>query len=210
MTETCPYHRWAPVDRLPRIIGILFRLQNKLHLSFTRAAVLDEEVCNHREDANQRAEKILDVYGNHILRLAYSYLHNMSDAEEVLQDTLIQFLKSLPEFENDRHEKAWLLRVAVNLSKNRIRYNKLRYTDELQETLEKDNNENLSFVWEAVKLLPPHYREVIHHFYYEGYPTAQIAEILHRKESSVRSDLRRGRMKLKEILKGAYDFEEIL
>lgn len=210
MTEICPYHRPASVNRFARLIDTLFRLQNRLYLSFTRTATLDEEAKIQREDTNQRVEKILDIYGNHILRLAYSYLHNMSDAEEVLQDTLIQFLKSMPEFENDRHEKAWLLRVAVNLSKNKIRYNKLRYTDELLETLEKENNENLSFVWEAVKLLPPHYREVIHLFYYEGYPTAQIAEILHRKESSVRSDLRRGRMKLKEILKGAYDFEEIL
>lgn len=209
MTEICLHHHPTTADRIARIINRLFHLRNELQVSLTRSAV-QEEACNHREAANQRVEKILDVYGNDILRMAYSYLHNMSDAEEVLQDTLIQFLKSTPEFENDRHEKAWLLRVAVNLSKNRIRYNKLRYTDELQETLEKENNENLSFVWEAVKSLPSHYREVIHLFYYEGYPTAQIATILHRKESSVRSDLRRGRMKLKEILKGAYDFEEIL
>ena len=159
------------------------------------------EARMHQAETNGRAEVILTRFGDSILRYAYTYLHNMSDAEEVLQDTLVQFLKTAPEFESENHEKAWLLRVAANLSKNRIRYNKLRETDEL--------NDELSFVWEAVKSLPVKYREVIHLFYHEGYQTAQIAKVLGRNESTVRSDLRRGREKLKEVLKGEYDFEKI-
>lgn len=156
---------------------------------------------------NRQAESLLDQYGNRILRLAYSYLHNMSDAEEVLQDTLIQYLKTAPELKSEEHRKAWLLHVAGNLSKNRIRYNKVRCADELSETLAAEEREDLSFVWEAVKVLPEKYREVIHLFYYEGYRTKQIAEILNRKETTVRSDLLRGREQLRTILKEAYDFE---
>ena len=167
------------------------------------------EARMHQAETNGRAEMILTRFGDSILRYAYTYLHNMSDAEEVLQDTLVQFLKTAPEFESENHEKAWLLRVAANLSKNRIRYNKLRETDELNDELVAEEREDLSFVWEAVKSLPVKYREVIHLFYHEGYQTAQIAKILGRNESTVRSDLRRGREKLKEVLKGEYDFEEI-
>lgn len=167
------------------------------------------EARMRQAETNGRAEMILTRFGDSILRYAYTYLHNMSDAEEVLQDTLVQFLKTAPEFESENHEKAWLLRVAANLSKNRIRYNKLRETDELNEELVTEEREDLSFVWEAVKSLPVKYREVIHLFYHEGYQTAQIAKVLGRNESTVRSDLRRGREKLKEVLKGEYDFEEI-
>ncbi|WP_310601545.1 RNA polymerase sigma factor [Anaerosporobacter sp.] len=174
------------------------------------SSLYQESAFEEIQSVNERAERLLDTHGNSILRLAYSYLHNMSDAEEVLQDTLIQFLKTAPIFENVTHEKAWLLRVAANLSKNRIEYNKLRRTDELDENLIAEMREDLSFVWEAVKSLPDKYREVVHLFYYEGYPTAQIANILGKKESSIRSDLRRGRTKLKKILKEAYDFEEII
>lgn len=113
----------------------------------------------------------MDSYGNHILRLAYSYLHNLNDAEEILQDTLLQYLKKAPSFESDEHEKAWLLCVASNLSKNRVNYNKVRYADELEEALIADKREDLSFVWEAVKELPEKYRAVIHLHYYEGYQT---------------------------------------
>ena len=56
------------------------------------------------------------------------------------------------------------------------------------------------------KNLPMKYREVIHLFYYEGYSTAQVADILKKNEATVRSHLHRGRAKLKKILEEAYDF----
>lgn len=161
-----------------------------------------------REKVNAQAERLLEQYGNSVLRLAYSYLHNMADAEEILQESLIQFLKTAPRLENERHEKAWLLRVAGNLSKNRIAYNRLRRADELDEALAAEEREDLSFVWEAVKGLPVRDREVIHLFYYEGFSTGEIAQILGQKEATVRSRLVRGRGKLREVLKEAYDFEE--
>lgn len=157
---------------------------------------------------NRQAAHLLDAYGDSVLRYAYSYLHNRSDAEEVLQDTLIQFLKTAPKLDSAAHEKAWLLRVAANLSKNRLKYNAIRRTDELSEELAAENREDLSFVWEAVKALPEPYRAAIHLFYYEGFTTAQIADIQGKKESSIRSDLHRGREKLREILKEAYDFDQ--
>ena len=158
-------------------------------------------------DFNTRAEHFMDAYGNAILRLAYSYVHNMEDAEDVLQDTLIRVLQADPEFESEAHEKAYLLKTAANLAKNKIEYNKRRETDELNDELVSQEKEDLSFVWEAVKKLPDTSREVIHLFYEEGYQTSQIAEILGRNESTVRSDLKRGRERLKEILKEEYDFD---
>ena len=157
--------------------------------------------------AGNLAADALDTYGNAILRCAYSYLHNMSDAEEILQDTLLKLLTAQPEFESEEHKKAWLLRTAANLSKNRIQYNALRCCDELSDDLAEEGREDLSFVWDAVKQLPTHLREVIHLHYCEGYSTEEIGKILNRNPSTVRSDLRRGRERLKTVLKEAYDFE---
>ena len=137
--------------------GICFWIRwiaEKVWSGYRAAEVEAEEDEKSVRAFHQNAERLLDTYGNTVLRMAYSYLHNMSDAEEILQET-----------------------------------------------------EDLSFLWEAVKQLPEANREVIHLFYYEGYPTAQIAKILNRRESTVRSDLRRGRERLKKILKEEYDFE---
>ena len=167
-----------------------------------------QEVLINQETINQQAERLLTDYGNNVLRLAYAYLHNMNDAEEILQDTLIQFLKTAPTLDSPKHEKAWLLRVAANLSKNRIDYNQRRLADELNEELVAKEREDLSFVWEEVKALPINQREAVHLFYYEGYTTAEIGKMLGRRESTVRSDLRRGRARLQGALKEAYDFGE--
>ena len=177
---------------------------------YARTVLFAAKVINifsREDDTGVTAEHLLDTYGDAMLRMAYSYLHNMEDAEEVVQDVLIQFLKETPTFNGSVHEKAWCLRVAANLAKNRIKYNKIRMTDELNDELITEEREDLSFVWEAVRSLPDKYREVIHLFYYEGYSTAEIAGILHRNEATVRSHLARGRAQLKSILKEAYDFE---
>ena len=186
--------------------GICFWIRwiaEKVWSGYRAAEVEAEEDEKSVRAFHQNAERLLDTYGNTVLRMAYSYLHNMSDAEEILQETLIKYLTVQPELHGSEHEKAWLLRVAAN----RLDYNRLRATDELEETLVSQEREDLSFLWEAVKQLPEANREVIHLFYYEGYPTAQIAKILNRRESTVRSDLRRGRERLKKILKEEYDFE---
>lgn len=153
------------------------------------------------------AEKYLKQYGNSMLRFAYTFIHNTEDAEEIVQDAIIKVLHAAPVFENDKHEKAYIMQTVANLSKNRIEYNKLRFADELDENLKADEREDLSCVWEAVKMLPEKYRAVVHLFYYEGYSTEEISKVLKKNHSTVRSDLNRARKKLKEILKEEYDFE---
>lgn len=207
MLESCLYKRPGFGAEIKWVKRGIYKFCNKCFLLFSHENALAEKENNH-EGIVQQTERIFNDYGNSILRLAYSYLHSMGDAEEVLQETLIRFLKTNPVFENKSHEKAWLLRVASNLSKNQIKYNELRSTDELSDNLIADNRKDLSFVWEAVKALPVKYRKAIHLFYHEGYSSAQIAQILGKNESTVRSDLRRGRATLKKLLKEGYDFEE--
>lgn len=179
---------------------LLRRLTQALGRLFFSADETTPPLQPSRAKVNERATALLDRHGESILRLAYSYLHNQSDAEDILQDTLIQYLRTSPTLESPAHEKAWLLRVAGNLSKNLLRAQGYRQADQLEETLVAQEREDLSYVWEAVKALPVPYRETIHLYYYEGYSTAQIAQILDQKESTVRSRLKRGREKLKPLL----------
>ncbi|MBR4430658.1 MAG: sigma-70 family RNA polymerase sigma factor [Clostridiales bacterium] len=197
----------------PRFILTAIRLVSVLFADAGSGSLTGAEISAETEQERIEREtvEIMDQLGNAILRLAYSYLHNMEDAEDILQETLIKFVTTKPVFENEKHRKAWLLTVTANLAKNRIEYNKIRSGEELNEEIAgaapEEEEDDLSFVWEAVKKLPDNQREVIHLFYQEGYKTAEIAKILGRKESTVRSDLKRAREKLKEILKEADDFE---
>ena len=176
----------------------------------------DSNYTEHREatlgSQNQETpelSRIIKSYGDSILRVSYSYLRSMSDAEDILQDTLIQLLRYKPAFVSTEHEKAWLLKVAINLSKNRLKSAWFKKTQPLtKEEFPEPLSEELSYVWEAVSQLPIQYREVIHLFYEEDYTTAEISKLLEKKEVTVRSMLYRARKRLKEILKEDYDFED--
>lgn len=171
---------------------------------FADAAQVDSTSISN--DVSTVATRLMQTYGNQLLRFAYTYVHNYEDAEDIVQETLISYMRTAPVFENEKHEKSWLFTVAANHSKNKIKSNNIRRADELNEELVAEKKEDLSFLWEAVKSLPEDYREVIHLFYQEDYTTAQIATVLKRRESTVRSQLKRARDKLKEILKEEYDF----
>ena len=200
--------------KLPYLFRLFLRAEERILAAMkafltggTAEAEEQGDAALGQDEINAKAAQLLDKYGNKILRLAYSYLRNMADAEDIVQDTLIQYLRKPLVFSDETHEVAWLMRVAANLSKNRIRYNSYRTTDELNEELAAEEREDLSFVWEAVNSLPVPYREIVHLYYYEGYSTMQIASILSKKESTVRSCLARGRAKLKSILQKEYDFD---
>lgn len=188
--------------------SIFTRILDRIRLAIINAAAAEQrEAEAYDAEADAQAERVFRQYGNNILRCAYMYLHSMEEAEDILQETMIKYLDSPRRFNDENHEKAWLLRVAANLSKNRLAFGKRHPSDELDEALAAEHREDLSFVWEAVKSLPVKYREVIHLFYYEGFSTAQAAKLLGKNESTVRSLLKRGREQLKSVLKEAYDFE---
>lgn len=173
---------------------------------FGRRRTPEEQEAEDKRNA--QAEFLIDQYGSSILRLAYSYLQNRSDAEEVLQDTLLAYLEKAPQFESLEHQKRWLLAVARNTALHRADYNKVRETSELNEELAAEHREDLSFVWDAVRQLPTEDREVIHLFYAEGMTSQEIASVLQEKETTIRSRLARARGKLKTVLQEAYDFDD--
>lgn len=182
------------------------KLTSRWNCGYAHAVAKDS--TEEKEGIQYKTERLFEEHGTAILRLSYSYLHNLTDAEDVLQDTLLQYMRSVPRFENAAHEKAWLLRVAINISKNKIKSKEKLDDAELDEGLLSDDEQDLKFVWEAVSSLTVIYREVLHLFYQEGYSTAQIARILDKKETTIRSLLHRAREKLKIVLKEDYDFAE--
>jgi len=148
----------------------------------------------------------LEHYGDMLLRLAYSYMKNIHDAEDAVQDVFVQLLKNIEIFESDDHKKHWLIRVTRNICKNKLKSAWLKKQVELTDLPYYDEYKDSNVLNQVIKL-PLKYREIIHLYYYEGYNTVEISNILDRKEATVRSLLSRGRIMLKKELKEEYDFE---
>ena len=132
----------------------------------------------------------------------------MADAEEVLQDTLVQFLKTAPVFLNKAHEKAWLLRVTINRCHDLTRAARQKDT-ELDENLPAPDQMEDGSVLDAVRALPENYRNAVYLHYYEGYTAAEVGRMLGAPTNTVLSWLRRARAQLHTMLKEEIEDEVV-
>ncbi len=135
-----------------------------------------------------------------VWNVCVSLLHDPADTEDMVHDTFLRLLESSKAFESEAHEKAWLIVTARNVCRNELKRSRRRDVPEVERA---DPTPLLDETLLAVRALPEKYRLPLYLFYYEGYPTADIARLLRRPDASIRSDLRRGRMLLKQALGGA-------
>lgn len=151
---------------------------------------------------DQNVEKYVRLYHTTLYRVAFSYLRSRADAEDVCQDAFLRLMNYPGEFPTDEDCKRWLIRVAVNLSKNLLKYR--RTHGEPQDPLDSADipaePAAESELLPLIKTLPPEYGAVIHLFYYEGYSAREIAQILDISVTAVTSRLSRGRRRLKLLL----------
>jgi len=161
----------------------------------------------------QPVEVLIEKYKNNIYVIAFNVCKNAQDAEDVVQDTFIQYISIKKDFETEQHIRAWLIRVAINKAKNKnntfFRRNTLPLEDYMETLIfESSESSELSELFETVMKLSEKYRVVIHLFYYEDYSVNEIADILKISVSNVKVRLSRGRRLLRETLKEVWENDE--
>ena len=153
---------------------------------------------------------LIDEYQSHLYRIAFNICKNKEDAEDIVQDTFVQYHIANKEYDDEAHIRAWLMRVTINKSRNTLRSFWRRHRQSLESYMEELNfpDSQSEELFEAVMKLPEKQRTVIHLFYYEDYSIKEIADILKLSESNVKTRLTRGRAMLKEQLKEAWNDEQ--
>ena len=151
-------------------------------------------------------EELIQIYNRHVktvYRVCFMFMKNQSYTEDMVQNTFLRLMQDKTVFQSEEHEKAWLIRTATNLCKDHFKHwwSKTVGMDHVNDTAV-----NQEFVadsnLEMVLALPPKYKTPIYLYYYEGYSTVEIARILKKKESTVRSWLHKGRNLLRMEMEG--------
>ncbi|MCR2804090.1 RNA polymerase sigma factor [Paenibacillus soyae] len=158
------------------------------------------------KDSSELGESVQQAvirYSDSLIRIAFTYVKNMADAEEVAQEVFLAYLQKAPAFASPEHEKAWLIRTAINKSKNAVKSGWFRSRNPIPEDLSYMPEEEQDII-HAVLALDKKYRLPIHLHYYEGYSLEEIAGILQTKPATVGTWLARGRKHLKEALGGLW------
>ena len=145
---------------------------------------------------NQYLEKMIEKYSNMIYRLALIRTKTKENSEDVYQEVFLHLAKKMPDFKSEEHEKAWLIRVTINCSKNLLNSKFFKNTSELKEDIPFETEEKHN-IYYSVQKLPIKYKTIVHLYYYENYKIKEISQILKMKENTVKSYLARAREKLK-------------
>lgn len=149
------------------------------------------------EEAQEELSRVYDCYGAMLYRLCMVLLCNREDAEDAVQETFCSYLRAKPVFESGEHEKAWLIRVATNKSRDLRRSSFWKRRADLKEAEKVAQTSAERDLLEGLLRLPDKYKMVLHLHYIEGYKIKEIARMTALSENNVKVHLFRGRKLLK-------------
>ncbi|MBQ2972559.1 MAG: sigma-70 family RNA polymerase sigma factor [Ruminococcus sp.] len=149
-------------------------------------------------------EQVVKKYFQTVASVCVLHIDNNADAQDCFQNTFVKLFEKSPEFSDENHMKAWLIRVAINECNNLRRKN--RRTISLSQVSETSvisfpNDDKDDVSWALVQL-EPKFRDVLYLRYCEEYTSNEIAEILGKNPNTIRTLLKRGKEKLKSIYGG--------
>lgn len=161
-----------------------------------------------------------DSYGAKIYQLAFRYLRNREDAEEVAQDVLLKVYQKIDAFRGDAALSSWIYRITFNAAMSRLREFKQNLPSALEKPSDEDSQppkrevidwspladeemlrtEMRQALVRALKEMPVLYRAPVILRDVQGLSTEEASAVLHVKEQTLKSRLHRGRLMLREQL----------
>ena len=151
---------------------------------------------------------VIEKYSDMVYRLALTRCASKENAEDIFQEVFLKLSEKQPKFNDENHEKAWIIRVTINMTKNFNKSSWNRNVVELDESILGTNDTNdISDVFDEVMKLQQEYRTVIYLFYYEGYKVNEISKMMKKSEGTIKTWLYRAREELKNKLEGGFEDE---
>lgn len=171
----------------------------------------DNVDCLTTKDTDEVIEELMTLYSKKVYLLAYSFVKNHENAEDITQEVFIKCYKNLDKYRGDATISTWIYRITVNTAKDLLHKKKLmqfvhslKYITNLvndqtpeQALIEKNKKEQ---VLHAIFSLQIKYREILILYYFHDLKIDEISETLHLNANTVKSRLVRGRRKLKQKL----------
>jgi RNA polymerase sigma-70 factor (ECF subfamily) len=184
---------------------------------------LIQQVCQGRPDLFY---SLIEPYERTVFAIAYSVLNNAADAEEVAQEAFLKALKGLPSFRGEAKFSTWLVQIALNEARARLRQNRSHLLQSLDEGSGTQDSEYMPMdladwreipsealerkelrqrIEETLETLRPIYREVLVLRDIQHLSIAETSQVLGISEDLVRTRLRRARLQMREALAPGYD-----
>ncbi len=185
----------------------------------------NDQLLSRLQSGDERAlAELADAYGTKIYQLAFRYLRNKEDAEEVTQDVLFKVYRKVGEFRGDAALSSWIYRITFNAAMSRVRTAQFQRSQEDDRQMASDDSESSSTsqpdiadwsnmadervlrsqlrrrVLRAILALPVIYRAPVMLRDIQGMSTEEASAMLRVKDQTLKSRLHRGRLILRKQL----------
>ncbi|MGH4124114.1 MAG: sigma-70 family RNA polymerase sigma factor [Clostridium sp.] len=187
-------------------------------------AFLVQKDNEEKKDIQKELERLINCYGDDVLRVAFLYVKDRNKAEDVFQEVFIKVFKKYDSFKGNSSEKTWIMKITINVCKDYLKsfwikrvllnshgdydreiYNERYSAESLDDTIIK-SIESRELLHQVMNLSIK-YKEVIILYYYEEFNTREIGEMLKIPEGTIRTRLFRGRELLKKNVAGRIGYE---
>lgn len=153
-------------------------------------------------------EEVIEEYSDLVYHLAMIKMGNRATADDIYQEVFLKYMKYKDHITNKEHEKAWFIRTTTTTCKAAFLNSWRKRTVPMNYDIAFQTKESSALFYHVMEL-PEKYRTVLYLYYYEGYLIKDIARYQKRKETTIKTQLKRGRELLKASLKGEDPFENL-
>jgi RNA polymerase sigma-70 factor (ECF subfamily) len=185
----------------------------------------NDQLLSRLQSGDERAlAELADAYGTKIYQLAFRYLRNKEDAEEVTQDVLFKVYRKVGDFRGDAALSSWIYRITFNAAMSRVRTAQFQRSQEDDRQIASEDGESFSAsqpdiadwtnmadervlrsqlrrrVLRAILALPVIYRAPVMLRDIHGMSTEEASAMLRVKDQTLKSRLHRGRLILRKQL----------
>lgn len=143
---------------------------------------------------------LVDKYSDMLFRIAYQNTNCRVEAEEIMQNAFLAFMECKKSFNSEEHIKAWLIRVALNKSKDYLksaRRNRNIHLEEVNEYIWTPSENEIQMELDKLSSTD---RTLIYLFYFENYNAREISAMLNMNENTVYTRLKRAKEQLRAFL----------
>ncbi len=216
----CSWEGFSPWATLVRHVARwLFIVTGDSHAAQIAGISTAELITRFQRGQPRAFEALYDRYKDYVYRVAFFVTRHREEAEDTVQETFLDVLKALPNYDvnGPARFETWLYRVTLNRARMRLRRKNpsaAEWDEGVEEQLERLpsptserpeavflDKERASELWHAVDRLPEEHRLVTLLRYREGLPYEEIAAVLGVREGTVKSRLYNAHRKLQELLK---------
>ncbi|MEP5253486.1 MAG: RNA polymerase sigma factor [Winogradskyella arenosi] len=168
-------------------------------------------LCKRGNDLAQL--QVYDTYAEAMFTIACRYLKDEEDAKDAMQDGFLKAFKNIKTYKPEATFGAWLKRIIINQCLDVLKKNKLEFDAVKVSELQIINEDDWQFdtaitkqeILDAIVQLNEKHKVVVQLYLLEGYDHEEISEILEIPVKTSRTHLRRGKLKLQDLLKHKYN-----